>query len=491
MFAVVVATGWSQALQQSGESRAACMAPFLGRPFLQHVVEKIAGMGITQLEMILSHLPQDIEQFMGDGTRWGISCRFHLAMDHHKPYATLPAVLLNCQGPGLLAHADRLPVFEPGEAPGPQKAEQEALFCSEGGEAFSGWAFLDAKRLRKVGPHWSEAELERMLLEEIPGRMEADAVLSCRDYASLCQSHWQVLNHGGAGLLLTGQEVEPGIWLSRNVSLHPTARLEPPVWIGEDCRVEQGVKLGPRATVMQGSLLDKRSSLVDSLVFPFSYVGQELEVEQAVVDRNRLVNFSLGASVQVGEAFILGSMERSGFKALLHNLFDRLLAALLLVLGSPLLGLALLTRYLAKGKQTLFTTSRVVKLPLEGNPGQYAGFRLYSLTGRPRRGLDDIMYRFLPGLFNVVKGDLSLAGLAPISPQSLARMPPERIEIYSRAKAGLVEEASVVFGPEGGRDDLYVAEAFYSAKSGIAYDLGLLWKYLLACLSGRHGRPSE
>ena len=97
---------------------------------------------------------------------------------------------------------------------------------------------------------------------------------------------------------------------------------------------------------------------------------------------------------------------------------------------------------------------------------------------------------FLPGLVNVIRGDLSLVGLAPVSAEQVAAMDPGRIKLYTKAKAGLVEEASVVFGPEGGEDELFVAEAFYTAQSRVRYDLGLLWKYLLACLSGRHGRPA-
>ena len=489
MFAIIVATGWSQALQDTEEERASCMLPLLDRPFLQHVVERVAGLGITQLEIILSHQPHELEDFLGDGARWGVNFRFHLTKDHDKPYANLPGVLINCRGLGLLAHADHLPVFDLGRTPDLEGEPRETVYTMAD-HAFSGWALVEAQRLGQVKPDWSEDELGRFLLESVGERAPVEAMLSCRDYAQLCQAHWRALSSHGAGLLLTGKEIEPGIWLSRNVYLHPTARLEPPVWVGEDCRIEQGVRLGPQAVVMKGSLLDKRSSLSESVVFPTSYVGQELEVEQAVVDRNRLVNFNLGAAMQVDEAFILGTMERGGLKGVLSGLFDRLFSLLLLAVGSPLLALAALIRLIAKGKDGMIHSTLAVKLPLKGRPNQWPTFRLYSLTSRHRRGLDDIMFRFLPGLVNVIRGDLSLVGLAPVSAEQAAAMDPGRIELYTKAKAGLVEEASVVFGPEGGEDELFVAEAFYTAQSGIRYDLGLLWKYLLACLSGRHGRPA-
>ena len=361
MFAIIVATGWSQALQETEEERASCMLPLIDRPFLQHVVERVAGLGITRLEMILSYQPMSWKTFWATAPAGG---ELPLSPGQgSSPALRQPAaVLLNCQGMGLLAHADRLPVFDPGHTTRLEGEPQETVYTLAD-HAFSGWALVEAERLSRVKPDWSEDGLGRFLLESVGEQAPVEDLLSCRDYAELCQAHWQALSSHGAGLLLTGKEIEPGIWLSRNVYLHPTARLEPPVWIGEDCRIEQGVRLGPQAVVMKGSLLDKRSSLSESVVFPTSYVGQELEVEQAVVDHNRLVNFSLGAAMQVDEAFILGTMERGGLKGVLSGLFDRLFSLLLLAAGSPLLALAALIRLIAKGKDGMIHSTLAVKLP--------------------------------------------------------------------------------------------------------------------------------
>ena len=45
-----------------------------------------------------------------------------------------------------------------------------------------------------------------------------------------------------------------------------------------------------------------------SVVFPFSYVGEALELDHVIVDKNRLINARLGAEVVVADDFILGSM---------------------------------------------------------------------------------------------------------------------------------------------------------------------------------------
>lgn len=489
MRAIVVSTGLMEPMGREAEERASCLMPLLDRPFVQHVIEHVAGLGVTDIQVIICPQPEDIEAVLGDGTRWGVGIQYHLARNPDRPYERLPAALLNHEGPVLLAHADRLPIWEP--KADRVNREGEWLVRQAGAEdAFSGWAVLSVETLRQVDGEWTENELADMLTARIQQHQSVDHMLSCSDYRLLSQAHWKVLQNHGCDLLLTGQEVEPGVWISRNVSLHPTARVTPPVWLGADCRVEQGVNLGPNAVVMAGSILDKRSSVRDSIIFPLSYVGQDLELAQAIVDRSRLVNPELGVSTWIDDAFILGSMAGKPVQRLLAGFVERLLAALIFILGLPCLALSLFWLWANRRRPRLLHSSEMVKLPLHGGQGRLVQYQLYSLTDKPTRGLDDLFLRFLPGLVNVMKGDLSLVGLAALPAAQLNQMPVERLRLYHRGKAGLVEEAAVVFGPKGGNDDLYVAESFYLAKAGLLYDVRLLGGYLLACLNKRYGRPA-
>ena len=50
-------------------------------------------------------------------------------------------------------------------------------------------------------------------------------------------------------------------------------------------------------------------------------------------------------------------------------------------------------------------------------------------------------------------------------------------------KAGLVTEAALQTGPEATQDEVFMAEAFYTATASWNYDLKLLLRYLGRCLS--------
>ena len=113
MIAVIIAPGLSPGMEPLNERYPTPLLPLVDRPFIQHVVEFLVEGGITRFEFVLSHLPEKIENFLGDGSRWGCTFKFHLERDPSHPYDILKTLHLGEDtGPILLAHADRLPQID-------------------------------------------------------------------------------------------------------------------------------------------------------------------------------------------------------------------------------------------------------------------------------------------------------------------------------------------------------------------------------------------
>src|SRR5271157_918369 len=114
MRAVLFSAGDWPGIAPLNERQPAPLLPLLDRPFLQHVIEHLAGQKITRLDLVLSHLPEKIEHFVGDGKRWGCQVAFHLARDPERPYRQLKTMSLEeaATEPILLGHADQLPVLD-------------------------------------------------------------------------------------------------------------------------------------------------------------------------------------------------------------------------------------------------------------------------------------------------------------------------------------------------------------------------------------------
>ena len=90
MRAILVATGEAPDLAAFRAHWPAPMLPLADRPWIQHVVESLASRGFTEFDVILSHFPGQVRALLGDGGRWGITTRCHLARDAaRKPAGNL------------------------------------------------------------------------------------------------------------------------------------------------------------------------------------------------------------------------------------------------------------------------------------------------------------------------------------------------------------------------------------------------------------------
>jgi lipopolysaccharide/colanic/teichoic acid biosynthesis glycosyltransferase len=489
MRAVVVATGHPM---PPGESYPAPLFPLVDRPFVQHVVEFLVDRGVTEFDFILHHAPEQIERLLGDGGRWGSRFRFHLARDPARPYRLLRGVgLSGGRGPLLLVHADRLPDVQLAQVP--SAPEGAVLFCwrrrgdasngrAVGGARWTGWAWLSTPCLAGLPGDPDEEGLGAYLASVARRKgafVKVPEPLSAQSPEALLTAHRRVLAKGFTGLLLTGRETDEGIWMSRNVSLHPTARLIPPVYIGENCRIGAGAQLGPNAAVGRDCVLDARCSVARAAIFPGSYVGEALELADVVVDRNRLINVRVGTAVSVADEFILGDVADSHLREWVSGALSRGIAGALLAFTWPvLLATALCLKLTRKGP--VLHRRGVVRLPAPPEEAAWREFHLWSFSpdAAPGGRVRDLLLRFLPALVNAARGELHLVGVPPRTRGEVRALPHDWRALYLRAKAGVVTEASVHCGDDPTPDELYSAEAFYAVTAGVRRDLRLLVGYV-------------
>lgn len=491
MRAIVVATGHPI---PPDEPYPAPMFPLVDRPFIQHVVEFLVDQGVTEFDFILHHAPEKIEHLLGDGGRWGSRFRFHLARDPARPYRLLRGVGFNGERePLLLVHADRLPHVQLAQIP--PAPEGPVLFCWRdrrnpsngrvgGWPRWTGWAWLSTPCVAGLPGDPDEDGLGAYLASAARRKgafVEVSEPLSAQSPEALLTAHRRVLTRAFTGLLLTGREAEEGIWMSRNVSLHPTARLIPPVYIGENCRIGAGAQLGPNTAVGRDCVLDARCSVAHSAIFPGSYVGEDLELADVVVDRNRLINVRVGTAVSVADEFILGDVADSHLREWLSGALSRVIAVALLALTWPVLLATALCLKLMRNGPALHRRG-VVRLPAPPDEAAWREFYLWSFSpdAAPGEngGVRDLLLRFLPALVNVAKGELHLVGVPPRTRGEIRGLPHDWQALYLRAKSGIVTEASVHCGDAPTPDELYSAEAFYSVTAGVRRDLKLLIGYV-------------
>ena len=509
MKAVLIATQKWLEMERLSERYPSAMLPLMDRPFIQHVIETLVNRGVNRFEVVLSHLPEKIEALLGDGKRWGVDIRYHLVVRPDRPYRPLKLLGDHPDNhPILLGHADRLVLADIHTVKPSSPADGSVLYYYRDDTApsgqperkWSGWAWLSQECLADIPEDGDENDL-RAYLEALSNcrieendRFQPLSVQSCGD---LIASHLGVLAKKKSGLMVRGQEIEETIWLARNVSLHPTAKLTPPLYIGDNCRIGKGVQIGPDAVIGHDCVLDEKSTVARSVVFPGSYVGEALELSDAIVDKNCLINVRVGSEITIHEDFILGSLADKQLRRGWNRILSQATAILLLLPALPIIAILALYFKLRRPGTVFTTGGPVVSLPAGSDPASWKTFALISLYGGepasgkkapasdpdPTRtagtpaGWRYFFLIFLPALINIARGDLRFAGVPPRAAEEIQDLPQDWRALYLKSKPGVVTETLVNFGPRATRDDMYSAEAVYAVSSGLKYDLKLLAKY--------------
>jgi NDP-sugar pyrophosphorylase family protein len=496
MIAVILSPGPSPTMHGLDAEQSLSLLPLVDRPILQHIIESLASQGITSIELITGHAPEKVEALLGNGDRWGCSFRYHLATQPDRPYRSLKVIARAKTEPWVLIHADRYPCLTfPAESisnptlyyldPKDHSGEASRPCANNCIENWGGTAVFPAGFLSDEAVEQTPEELRNSLQHSVSSRQSnVIATPEWIDFttpAALLDTQARLLGGKLNGLMISGIERQPGVWLSRNVEVHPTVRLTAPLYIGPNCRINRDVRLGPNVVISGSCLVDSNTHMENSLAMSGSYIGERLELSEALVQHNLLVNVRLGTSVSIAESFLLGGLEQKTHQSWAGRAAQSILAALLIVIFFPITILSLL--YFALTRRVTYV-SIPMAAPAERTAISNPTYSLAALgrdawSVRRPAGWSAFVRQFLPGLFAVVMGRLSLVGLPPLQVEQMAHLPQEWRALHLNCRAGLITEAAVAATDVGDETQLYLADAYYAAKRSWLHDVQLALKYLL------------
>jgi mannose-1-phosphate guanylyltransferase len=76
MKAVILAGGEGTRLHPLTCNKVKSLVPVLNRPFLEHLIDHLKRHGITDIILTLGHLPEQIQEYFGDGSGFGVSMTY-------------------------------------------------------------------------------------------------------------------------------------------------------------------------------------------------------------------------------------------------------------------------------------------------------------------------------------------------------------------------------------------------------------------------------
>ena len=448
------------------------LTPLLGKNSLVYAVEAIIDSGIQEIVCMGWDEPEQVQKLLGHGDRWG--CRLTWVTLSGPDQAFKKAAQLAVDREAVLLASTASLILPAMDAKG--WCNGTLLTASLDAAAWP-WAMLDAQQcsaLARSG-HWATwAESLRAVCSNEKKVMG----VGVSDGTALLHAMALILSRD-VPLLIDASEIEPGIFMSSGVVIHPTAEIVPPVYLAKDVEIGKACHVGPFVALGARSRIGQGCHITQTQVGPNAWLGEELDVHDAMVwrgvvwsrkwlDRLTIVDLDLLAD---------GGLPKWGWRSLAYAGMRVMGLALALALSPLWLLLKIWCNFFAGQSRTLEFVQSGYALALMRTRHWESW---WGATPRSRGWLHAMGF-VLPNMWGAVAGHLNWCGLRPRTVKEWEAEPPDYRQWLSRAKNGLIQEEWLANDVDANELGTMVLERYQVSRSAsLRYRMGLCFRYVRA-----------
>jgi NDP-sugar pyrophosphorylase family protein len=534
MQVILLATDEQPILHPLAESLSGPMIPVVDRPVMARTIEQLARSGQKQILASLYERGGAIAAYFGGGRRWGVDLKyvtqreawgsagalrwaggllsetflvlpgdalldldFDAALAFHRSHGGLATAIVHA--PRVGAPLSGVVLDATGRLLDLQPAHQ-ACYQATGAFIFeaAALAYIPAQ-----GAYDTVTDLLPALLaagEGVSAYVMADywnPLANLSDFAEAQQVYLysayaerapEQIGHELTARVrfpsLEARMIAPGIWVGREHSIHPTARMAAPVYIGDHCWIGREAEIARGTVLGNDVVIDDEATVSASFVLSNTYVGQLLHVDQKVVLPGSISDPISGETTAVVDPFLISRVGAVNevVNPLQRNL-NMLGALALLVVLSPLWLLVGFYLLIVGGGRVIVRTPRVGQRS-KGPEGRLHTFQImHFATRRPNGRLlpgGRLIERFelqrLPELFNVLQGDLVLVGVKPLSPEQATMLSEDWQQKRHESPCGFSGLWYLQTEPESDLDTVVITDVYYAATQSWHGDLRILMR---------------
>lgn len=321
MKAIIMAGGEGSRLRPLTCDLPKPLTPVLNRPVMEHIIELLKEHGIYDIGVTLQYLPEAIQDYFDDGSRWGVNLRYFI---EDSPLGTAGSVKNAEQfldEPFLVISGDALTDFNLTQAINfhQQKGALATIVLTKVDSPLEyGVVMTDkAGRIQRFleKPSWGEVFSDTVntgiyILEpEILGYFDKGQkfdfskdlfpmVLANKQpfYGCTLDGYWCDIGNldqyiqaqhdilrGKVKVKMPGREVLPGVWVEDGVKIAPDARIQGPVLIGRDTVINSKVRIEPYTILGSNNLIDEEASIKRSILWDHTHVEPRVHLRGAVL----------------------------------------------------------------------------------------------------------------------------------------------------------------------------------------------------------------
>ncbi len=346
MKAVVMAGGEGSRLRPLTLHRPKPLVPVVNKPVMQHILELLARHGIHDIVVTLHYLAEEIEEYFGDGSEFGVNLAYTV---EDTPLGTAGSVkkaqALLGDDPFLIISGDALTDVDLTAltAYHRERASMATLCLTRVENPLEYGVVItdDAGRVRRFleKPEWSEVFSDtvntgiyvlepsvldymepdkiydwsgdifpRMLTEKKPLYGHETPGYWC-DIGSLYEyrrAHLDVLQ-GKVKVIIPGtKRPDRDIWVGPGSEIEADVEIHEPALIGSGCRIKKGAVIEEFSVVGDNCIIGSGARLVGGILFNGVYLGDHARVRAGIIGPHSIL--SRGTSVEEGA--VLGDRVR-------------------------------------------------------------------------------------------------------------------------------------------------------------------------------------
>jgi mannose-1-phosphate guanylyltransferase len=313
------------------------MIPLLGKPVMAYLIEHLAKHQVNEVMVNVSYLHEKIQQYFGDGHRFGIEIGYSFEGDISNNMV-IPS-----------------PV---GSAGGMRKIQDFGEFFDETAIVICGDAIIDLDITAAVAEHRKKGALVSLVAKEVPmDKVSGYGIVVTDEYGKIISfqekpsqtearsnlastgiyifepealslipsgstfdigsdlfpllvernlafyainqpfnwidigivsDYWEVMQQLMRGevpsMEMPGKQIRPGVWVGLNVRIDwENTKIEGPVYIGSGARIDKGTEIIGPTWISDGCHVQRDGRVVRSVLFEYTRVGQDYSFEEMIV----------------------------------------------------------------------------------------------------------------------------------------------------------------------------------------------------------------
>jgi NDP-sugar pyrophosphorylase family protein len=466
MKAIVLADRLGEDIAPLNNRCCAALLPVAGKPVLEYSLEELSEAGIRQSIVVVSSHTEQVQQVIGDGSRWGLQIEYFLSRGEESPDRLLPRMGIGIEDEHLLLRGDVLRSY----------MVREFLDDAENllGEYVEGRfekGVTGLMLIRKPGGYvkrigWPLAFNRAPLADGGRLKILHGKLSQLNGLSEYHRVNLMAVAGEFAGILLPGEKKHPGIRVGAQTRVDHSQFQGGAAVLGKQVQIDHSVSLHGNIVIGDESTIEAGTRIENSVVMPGTFVGADLNIQNAIVAPGLLIRVDTGVVVRVEDPAILADMGRMEITDHIKRSANQFLAIIMLILSAPLWAIALLLAVILNGRKVLLSQSVVSNRMVLNAHGQsrHLAFNDWSWN------LNNPVLRHLPRLLAAARGHLQIVGRRPRVINENASETDfetgEGNEIY-----GLIGPAQLILTEDAPTEEIVLTEALFSAQRTLRNDL--------------------